>query len=37
MLGYDKAFELALEPAPRMFAGGDNIEIIGPVDAFRDQ
>jgi YebC/PmpR family DNA-binding regulatory protein len=35
-LGYDKAFELALEAgAEDVQEDGDNIEIIGPVDAFK--
>jgi YebC/PmpR family DNA-binding regulatory protein len=36
MLGYDKAFELALDAgAEDVQQDGDNIEIIGPVDAFK--
>jgi YebC/PmpR family DNA-binding regulatory protein len=36
MLGYDKAFELALEAgAEDVQQDGDNIEIIGPVEAFK--
>jgi YebC/PmpR family DNA-binding regulatory protein len=36
MLGYDKAFELALDAgAEDVQQDGDNVEIIGPVDAFK--
>jgi YebC/PmpR family DNA-binding regulatory protein len=36
MLGYDRAFELALDAgAEDVQQDGDNIEIIGPVDAFK--
>jgi YebC/PmpR family DNA-binding regulatory protein len=36
MLGYDKAFELALEAgAEDVQQDADNVEIIGPVDAFK--
>ena len=36
MLGYDKAFELALDAgAEDVQQDGDNIEIIGPVEAFK--
>ena len=36
MLGYDKAFELALDAgAEDVQQDGENIEIIGPVDAFK--
>jgi len=36
MLDYDKAFELALDAgAEDVQQDGDNIEIIGPVEAFK--